>query len=225
MNKELLLERAKEFFRDVIVPNHKKNTEKLDNLKEFKINPFLLEYVANFYTGNGSNESKAKALIIPRSLSQSINTSFGQNAQLMITKMFADGSTTSGIDIEFVDKLDNRKKWCQVKLGPNTINKDDIETIIRHFKAVKNLARTNNMDVRTTDLIIGVIYGDRNELSGNYIALNEAYPVFVGEEFWHRLTGDKEFYSDLAKAIGEVASEVDGTKVLSDTVNKLKEKF
>lgn len=49
------------------------------------------------------------------------------------------GSMVSGIDIEFEDALDGRHKYCQVKLGPNTINKDDVVTIHNHFKDARNL--------------------------------------------------------------------------------------
>jgi len=62
------------------------------------------------------------------------------------------GSMVAGIDIEFIDAIDGRKKYCQAKLGPNTINKDDIETIHNHFKAARNLGRTNNIAVQHGDL-------------------------------------------------------------------------
>ena len=47
----------------------------------------------------------------------------------------AVGSTTSGMDIEFTDQTDGRKKYCQLKAGPNTINADDVETIAGHFQS------------------------------------------------------------------------------------------
>lgn len=47
---------------------------------------------------------------------------------------------------------------------PNTINKDDVKTIIDHFKGVKNLGRTNNLQIGLSDLIVGVFYGTNDEL-------------------------------------------------------------
>jgi hypothetical protein len=50
----------------------------------------------------------------------------------MIPEIFEGmmGSVVHGIDIEFIDAIDGRKKYCQLKSGPSTINKDDVVTII-----------------------------------------------------------------------------------------------
>lgn len=67
----------------------------------------------------------AKALVYPKLLSTSITTIFGNKAQKMIPEIFEGmmGSVASGIDIEFVDSIDDRKKYCLLKSGPNIINK------------------------------------------------------------------------------------------------------
>lgn len=142
--------------------------------------------------------------------------------QKLISELFEGfGSTTSGINIEFIDSIDKRKKYCQLKSGPNTINSNDIETIIGHFKGITNLARTNNLNIRINDLIVGVIYGDEKELSSHYKRINEKYPVVIGQDFWYRLTGKENFYFDLIHTVGEVALEVDGTKILKETIDAL----
>ena len=142
--------------------------------------------------------------------------------QNLISSLFEGlGSTTQGIDIEFIDAIDGRKKYCQLKAGPNTINHDDVTTIVNHFKGVRNLARTNNLNVGINDMIVGVVYGDQNELSSHYNRLNENYPVYIGQDFWHRLTGKEDFYLDLIDAIGDVALEVDASQVIEDTIRKL----
>lgn len=217
-----IINKAKHFFREEIAKSHEQNTLKLTKLKEFNLNPFLDKYKANFLTGNNSPESIAKALIYARVLGTSINTTFGNKMQKFCSSVL-DGfaSTTSGIDIEFIDLTDGRKKYCQVKAGPNTINKDDVETIDRHFQAVKNLARTNNLNLGLNDLIVGVFYGEPNELSGHYKKINNNYPVYIGSEFWYRLTGDKNFYQKLADAIGDVASEYDSSEMLNKVINQL----
>ncbi|MEI7410721.1 PmeII family type II restriction endonuclease [Pectobacterium aroidearum] len=202
--KEEILEKAKIWFTDTIIKNHIKNTEKLIDPTEFKINPFLNVYLANFLTGNSSPESIAKALIYPRVLGTSITTSFGQNMQSFTSDVLGVfGSTTSGIDIEFTDQTDGVKKYCQLKAGPNTINKDDVETIAGHFKGIINLGRTNNLKLGFENMIVGVIYGEQSDLSGHYKRITKQYhfPVITGKDFWHRLTGDENFYQDLAKAI------------------------
>lgn len=222
--KQKILDTAKQWFRERIAQNHIKNTEKLVNPNEFNINPFLTVYLANFLTGNSNPESIAKALLFPRVLGTSINTSFGSNMQGIISVLQDTvGSTTSGMDIEFIDQIDQRKKYCQLKAGPNTINKDDVETIAGHFKAVRNLSRTNNLRIPNDDMIVGVLYGEPHELSGHYkrIISQYDYEVVVGQEFWHRLTGDEHFYHELISAIGQVAVEADFSKDFERVIETL----
>lgn len=216
-----ILQKAKEFFANKIAINHIKNTETL-TLSKFNVNPFLIKYLATFLTGDDSPISIAKALVYPRVLGTSINTSFGTNLQYFCSNVlsgFASGIT--GLDIEFVDQIDGRKKYCQIKAGPNTINSDDVETIFNHFKSVIGIARTNHLDIGVSDLIIGVLYGLPGELSMHYKKIDERYPVYVGKDFWHRLTGKESFYSDLIDSIGEVAKEADGTELLDIIIKKL----
>lgn len=223
-DKELdkIIVRAQEFFKDVIVPSHLRNTRKLVKVKEFNLNPFLDKYKANFLEGNDDPRSIAKALVYPRVLGTSINTTFGNELQkFCITVLEGFASTTSGIDIEFVDKVDGIRKYCQIKAGPNTINKDDVVTIKDHFKGIKNLARTNSLRVTDTDLIVGVLYGESDELSNHYKKIDETHPVIVGQEFWYRLTGELTFYDRITDAIGDVAKEVDASEIIEDVIDKL----
>lgn len=222
--KKAILESAKHWFYQDIAQQHIENTKKLADISQFNINPFLSIYLANFLTGNSSPESIAKALIYPRVLGTSITTSFGTNIQKFTSVVLSSfGSTTPGIDIEFIDSIDNTKKYCQLKAGPNTINKDDVESIAGHFKAVLNLSRTNNVRIAFSDLIVGVIYGSPEDLSGHYkrITSQYNYPVFIGQDFWTRLTGDTDFYYDLIKAISEVAIGTDFSSELDIVIQQL----
>ncbi|TPE65938.1 PmeII family type II restriction endonuclease [Halalkalibacterium halodurans] len=217
-----IIQKAKDFFKEEIVPSHRTNTLKLKKLKEFNLNPFLDKYKASFLSGNDDSESIARALVYPRVLGTSINTIFGERLQKFCSEVLEGfASTTSGIDIEFVDKVDGRRKYCQIKAGPNTINKDDIETIKGHFQGVKNLARTNNLIIGLNDLVVGVFYGTPNDLSNHYKTINQEFPVIVGQEFWYRLTGELDFYQKLTDAIGDVASEVDGSEMIEEVIKTL----
>jgi hypothetical protein len=224
IEKKEILEKAKIWFRDSIANNHIKNTLKLSNISEFNVNPFLLTYLSNFLQGNHEPKSIAKALIYPRVLGTSINTSFGTNIQKFTSCVLSSfGSTTSGIDIEFIDMIDGEKKYCQLKSGPDTINKDDVETIANHFKDVINLARTNGEKLGFSNLIVGIIYGEKENINAHYrrISTQYHYDIIVGEDFWHRLTGDKDFYADLIKAIGEVAIQADFKQDLENVIDEL----
>lgn len=219
-----LLDEAKNFFRDTIVVNHASKLRTLSKISTYNYNPFLVRYLAKFFTGQDDSISIAKVLLYPRILGTSINTSFGQNIQKFCSQVLKKyGSAIPGIDIEFIDFSDGRRKYCQIKAGPDTINKDDVVTIVGHFNAIKGIARTNNLDLRATDLVIGTLYGIEKELNGNYKKLQQSYEVIVGREFWTRLTGDKNLYIDLIKTFCQVADDVDGKKKIKKTLSLLSE--
>lgn len=224
--KEEIIENAKVFFRERIAKSHMKNTERLTSLNQFNVNPFLNKYLANFLTGNDDSKSIAKALVYPRVLGTSINTTFGNQMQSFISEVLGgEGSLSAGIDIEFIDKTDGHKKYCQIKAGPNTINKDDIVTIESHFESLINLARTNNKRVVTSDFVVGTLYGSEETLNSFYLQINRKYPVYSGNEFWTRLTGDPHFFDELTDAIGEIAIEFDGREVIQNIIDSLAEEI
>ena len=223
--KRQILVKAKEFFRDRIALPHKANIEKLDDPEEFNINPFLVHYLAKILCNDTSPNSLAKALIYPRVLSTSITTITGNQMQFFCNEVLEGfASKISGIDLEFTDSLDKRKKYCQLKLGPNTINKDDIETITGKFADIKNLARTNKAkDLQYGDLVVGVAYGREDELSTHYRKIRDTHniPVFVGKDFWLRLTGQEDFYGELIATFVAVAEDVDSKGLIDGVVKKL----
>lgn len=224
--RQQLLIQAKDFFRTRIAANHVRNTEKLGTIDKFNVNPFTHKYLAQFAFGDSSPESMAKALLYPRILGTSIATTFGTQLQYFCNEVLSSfASVVSGIDIEFVDCTDGRRKYCQVKAGPNTVNKDDIKTIVDHFSAIRHLARTNHLDVRNSDCIVGVFYGTREELSSSYKKIDENYPVYVGAEFWHRLTGEPDFYYYLIDAFVEVADEMNSSDLVEGLIEKLSDSF
>jgi len=224
LDKERILLDAKKWFKESFAISHIQNTEKLVDPDELNINHFTAVYLANFLTGNSDPESIAKALLYPRVLGTSVTTIFGTGIQKFTNDVLGTfGSTTNGIDIEFVDQIDGHTKYCQLKSGPNTINKDDVETIAGHFTDVIRLSRTNNLRIPHQDLIVGIIYGTPDELSNFYRKITSChnYPVIIGQEFWHRLTGDKEFYDDLLSAIGSVAIETDFSNEFEEVIRTL----
>lgn len=112
--KDEIIKSAKHFFSTIIIPKHLANLNNL-RLSSFDINPFLINYLAAFLCGDTSPVSIAKALVYPRILGTSINTSFGQNTQIFISSLsqiIGSASGIDGIDIEFIDALDGRRKYC-----------------------------------------------------------------------------------------------------------------
>src|SRR5690625_1246681 len=219
-----IINNFRDFFETEIARNHVQNTIKLVRLKEFKLNPFLDVYKTRYLTGKDDAYNIAKTLVYARVIGTSINTSFGTQLQKYCSEILKGfGSTTRGIDIEFIDQIDGRRKYCQIKAGPNTINRDDVPTIKGHFDGVRNLARTNNLNIGLNDLIVGVFYGTPAQLSSHYKTLNKDYPVIVGQDFWHRLTGHANFYNILSEAMGDIALEYDGSDLLEEVISHLTE--
>ena len=160
----------------------------------------------------------------PRILGTSVNTSFGQNIQIFISQLAQVAGCASGIDgidIEFIDALDGRRKFCQCKAGPQTINKDDVNTIFGHFKRLIGKARLDHLSLQMDDMIVGVLYGER--ISANYKTIATTYPVYCGAEFWEHITGDSTFYHQLAKAFGQVVEEdgIDGSSLITQKVKDI----
>lgn len=91
------------------------------------------------------------------------------------------------------------KMWIQIKAGPQTINKDDVATIVGHFQAAIRLSRTNNLHISSDNCVVGVFYGEPKDLSANYRKTDKDFPVYIGRDFWHRLTGDEDFYDILTQ--------------------------
>jgi len=222
--KTEILKKAKTFFVDKIIGNHLKGIKTLTSSKNFNVNPFTQPYLAKLLCGDTSEESIARSLIYPRVLSTSISGIFGSQMQTFCSEVLEGfGSTTQGIDIEFTDQTDKRKKYCQLKAGPNTINSGDVETILTKFKAVKNLGRTNNVKIEQGDLVVGVLYGSDSELSTHYKSLRTKHyiPILIGNDFWIRLTGDKKFYFDLINVFSEASKELGKSSVIEDAVATL----
>lgn len=213
MNEKELIKKIVEYFEEKIFLQHI-NSSLINHskLKSYNINPIVVKYLSKVLDDKYSPEGVAKALYYPRVLGTSINTSFGTRIQDMFVELgIAQGSLIKGMDIEFVDQIDKRKKWCQLKAGPNTINSEDVKPLIKKFSDTINLARTNKVmsGVNNTDFIVGVLYGEPSELSMHYKVIDKTHPVLVGRDFWHRITGFPNFYNELVSALHECISNLD----------------
>jgi len=225
MEELKLIESIVEYFRVRIFEKHISSSfTNNSKLKSYNINPIVVKYLSKVIENNYSPEGVAKALYYPRVLGTSINTSFGTQIQNMFVDLgLAQGSMIKGMDIEFIDRIDNRKKWCQLKSGPNTINSEDVNPLIKKFTDTINLARTNKAfaNIRNTDFIVGVLYGEVTELSMHYRNINLVHPVLIGKDFWYRLTGYPEFYNGLVEALHLSINNLDTQNLIHVGCNQL----
>ena len=220
MTEKVLIQKIVEYFEKNIFNNHIKASLKQNaKLKSYKINPIVVKYLSIVLEGNYSPEGVAKALFYPRVLGTSINTSFGTRIQNMFVDLgIASGSLIKGMDIEFVDQIDQRKKWCQLKSGPNTINSEDVKPLIQKFTKTINLARTNRAfkGISNSDFIVGVLYGEPNELSTHYKVIDKTHPVIIGKDFWHRITGFPNFYDGLVSELHKSIDSIDTQDIINE---------
>jgi len=213
MSEKELINQIVEYFEINVFEQHINTCLKTHSkLKAYNINPIIVKYLSKVLDDNYCAEGVAKALYYPRVLGTSINTTFGTRIQNMFIDLkMAEGSFIKGMDIEFTDKVDNRKKWCQLKSGPNTINSEDVKPLIDKFTSTINLARTNRAfaGINNTDFVVGVLYGEQSELSMHYKKIDQIHPVLIGKDFWHRITGYPDFYSKLVVALHESIANID----------------
>ena len=227
--EEELLNEIVKYFEKYIFENHINASLAIHSkLKSYNINPIVVKYLSKVLEGNYSPEGVAKALFYPRVLGTSINTSFGTRIQNMFVELqIADGSLIPGMDIEFIDKRDNRKKWCQLKSGPNTINSEDVKPLIKKFTNTIQLARTNKAlkNINNTDFIVGVLYGENGELSMHYKKIDKFHPVIIGKDFWHMITGFPNFYNGLVASLQECINNLDTKEFFTKGCDELTEEI
>jgi Type II restriction endonuclease EcoO109I len=229
MNQKELLKEIVMYFEKNIFENHvSASLKNHSKLKSYNINPIVVKYLSKVLEGNYSPEGVAKALFYPRVLGTSINTSFGTRIQNMFVDLeIAEGSKIKGMDIEFIDKIDKRRKWCQLKSGPNTINSEDVQPLIKKFTTTINLARTNKSlkGISNNDFIVGVLYGEITELSMHYKEIDKTHPVIIGKDFWHRVTGFSNFYDGLVSELHKSINGLDTKDLINRGCEELTEEI
>ena len=214
-----VLDNAYKFFFDLFSKKAKSYSNK--KYKSFKVNPFTIQATANAFGSIVTIDSLAKAIVYPFALGTSMATSFGSNFQdfmVSTTGGLAKPSIVSGMDIEYDDAIDHRHKYCQIKSGPTTINKDDIKTIEDHFKGLTNLARTNHLPLDASDKVVGVLYGTHSDLSTMYKTIEkDGINVFAGEEFFYHITGIHGLYQGMIESAQKAAENSE----MKESIDKL----
>lgn len=229
MTEKELIQEVVGYFEENIFKNHiEASLQRNAELKSYNINPIVVKYLSRVLEDDYTAKGVAKALYYPRVLGTSINTSFGTRIQNMFVDLnLASGSLIKGIDIEFVDQIDKRKKWCQLKSGPNTINSGDVKPLITKFTNIIRLGRTNNAfrGIINTDFIVGVLYGESEDLSMHYKTIDATHPVIIGKDLWHRITGYPNFYNGLVEELHNSILTIDTQDFINKGCESLEEEI
>lgn len=197
-------------------------------LKSFNINPVAIAALTGGVLGSCNAKNAAKALIYPRVFGTSINTTFGDMMQRLCTNhLGALASSTQGMDIEFTNKVNGERIIMQLKAGPNTINAGDAKQILHEMQTAHRLF-IQNRSASVPTFAIGITYGSMDQISGHYKKIHESavgnqphIPVYVGTEFWHILTGDRDFYRDMIQVVTKTFENEDYSALLEKDISLL----
>jgi hypothetical protein len=226
--KDQLRAQLKEFFKVEFADKILSAMREGHNLDSFNVNPFIISALPIGIFGEASSENIAKILLFPRVLGTSVTTKFGDKMQkLCIEYLGANASSTPGMDIEFIDKTTKKQIMMQLKAGPNTLNSGDVQPIIEKFQSAFRLLRQNRAK-KMPIFSIGIIYGTISEISGHYKKINNfsigvqpTIPIFIGKDFWHRLTGDSDFYTKIIKIFLELFEEEKYSDLFENDLKRL----
>lgn len=223
-----------EYFKKELAGVLLKKMQKGHSLSKFKVNPFVLAALSSGTFGQLTSKNMAKALLYPRVLGTSISTTFGDKMQkLCVHILGADASSTPGMDIEFNDKLTKQRVIMQLKAGPNTINKGDVQPILSEMHSAYRLLIQNRVATNIMPLFaMGIAYGSLKEISSHYKKINTSsvgaqmeIPIYIGNDFWHRLTGDENFYRDMIKVVIELFEQEDYSQLLEEDLSRLQKQI
>lgn len=226
---------AKEYFHKEVATVLLKKIKDGHKLSGFNINPFLLVTLGKGLFGEATSLNMAKSILYPRVLGTSISTTLGDRMQKFCVHVGASPSSTPGMDIEFEDRVSGGKVIMQLKAGPNTINSGDVAPILRDMLSAYRLLQQNRALTMPT-FAMGIVYGTMEELSGHYrkiqvsgVGAQPNIPIYIGRDFWHRLTGNSEFYTSLISVFLELFDQEDYSKYLENDLlelsNEIEEKY
>ena len=114
-----------------------------------------------------------------------------------------------------------------MKSGPNTIKYEDVNPLLRKFNSTLKLGRTNKAfkEINNNDFIVGVLYGEIDELSAHYRIINKSHPVYIGKELWYRITGFPNFYNKLVIELHKSITNLDTKDLLKNGCLSLEEEI
>lgn len=216
------------FFKEEFADKIQEKLATGHSLSSFKVNPLVLTALSSGVFGEQTPLNMAKALLYPRVFGTSISTTFGDRMQTMCVKFLgAQASATPGMDIEFDDQTETQRVIMQLKAGPNTINSGDVTPIVQEMNTAYRLLQQNRVQEMPT-FAIGITYGDISEISGHYrnvtnqtVGAQVSIPIYIGQNFWHRLTGNSNFYLEMISLFIELFEEKNYSDLLNADLNNL----
>lgn len=161
------------------------------DLDKLVLNGFSVGFLAAEVGGAITAESIARALVLPRALGSSVSTVLGTRVRQLceIVEPSARLRGSALQEIEFVDKVDGRKRIGRFFGGPKNANTGRSVPVGKELAALH--AAHGGAKKRITACIT---HGEQRDLHPSFLAAQIPYEVLVGADFWHRLSGDATFY-------------------------------
>jgi len=174
-------------------------------LAQHAVNPFLAPLVAK-------TPASLAQFIVAQRLERSIVTSMGNAAQKIarITGTFMKSSGVAGADLEGFEVNLKRHLLMQVKIGPDTVNKDIGDSIESKLAEAERRVKSGGMPPGWVVVrMLGMCYGQPRHRNNWVMRLEtKGFDVSkIGRQFWTFTTGDPAAY----KEVFEIALDVGTT--------------
>ena len=143
--------------------------------------------------------------ILAAYVSSSEETIFGNEFFEPIVIALSGGvkAQATGIDVMIEDRENNTVKAIAVKSGTNVFNADSKKRQNENFMEGASRARQAKM---AYDAVIGYCYGRKSQKKSKN-AKPVIYRELAGQDFWHEITGDPEFYKKIIDYMGNLPEQ------------------
>lgn len=196
------MESVKECFKKMLNPNWSQTSE-MERLIHCRVYPYM------FYDFGVSPHSLAKALVYPKALQVAFQE-YGFDCFIgflyKMSKITSRVTYNNYSGLDFVDAIDGRKKHCYYCCSTE-LTKERLDSMLSYLRRTYDKKKRDDPSFEMDDMVVGVLLGERNDLSPYYRTLETTWPVYCGAEFWEHFIGDKHFYSRLFNAFVEVVEQ------------------
>lgn len=199
--EQLDLQEVQDFVSKDIVKFH---DSRLKVIKEIKLKNVLKK--KNPYLFKAKNMNLASDLIeaiLEAYLSSSEEKIFGdflEDLAIFISSKTCGGRKSSATGVDFEFSKDDVLYLVSVKSGPNWGNssqqRKQAEDFQKALKVLKQSSRISNVEA-----VLGICYGKTKT------SFLRGYWKYVGQSFWHFISGNEKLYLDIIEPLGHKAKE------------------
>ena len=194
---------------------------RLDGLKSLKLKDVLARKNPYLFRATGVQEA---AEIVKELLAAHVSSSdegiFGDAFFEPIARIFSNGTVAGSKGVDVIVETDDTYKAIAVKSGPNIFNSSQAARQDDEFRELRQ--RLSKMH-KKFDPIVAACYGRvpaKSKAKHNYRRV-------AGQQFWHELTGDPDFYLKLMSLMKDYPQQhrLEFQLEWSNAVNRFTQEF